>query len=132
MAQTGNLLDAPHLRRQPPTGPALIGGAHRTTSGRCSTTLGIAERAERLAATSCPAASWPGPSLAVALVNAPDVLLADEPTGELDEATEARLLDAGTHARADSGCAVLVASHSPAVRRAADRVLLLDDGRLAA
>ena len=70
-------------------------------------------------------------SLAVALVNAPDVLLADEPTGELDEATEARLL-ALVRRRAESGCAVLIASHSAAVRQAADRVLLLEDGRLVA
>lgn len=70
-------------------------------------------------------------SLAVAMVNAPDVLLADEPTGELDEATEARLL-ALVRRRAESGCAVLIASHSAAVRRAADRVLLLEDGRLVA
>jgi putative ABC transport system ATP-binding protein len=70
-------------------------------------------------------------SLAVALVNGPGVLLADEPTGELDEATEARLL-ALVRGRAEAGCAVLIASHSPAVRRVADRVLLLADGRLVA
>jgi putative ABC transport system ATP-binding protein len=70
-------------------------------------------------------------ALAVAVANGPSVLLADEPTGELDEATEARVLDL-VRARADAGCAVLVASHSPAVQHAADRVLLLDDGRLVA
>jgi putative ABC transport system ATP-binding protein len=68
-------------------------------------------------------------SLAVALINAPAVLLADEPTGELDEATEERVL-ALFRSRAESGCAVLVASHSPAVRKVADRVLTIDDGRL--
>ncbi len=67
--------------------------------------------------------------LAVALVNEPAVVLADEPTGELDEATEARLLTL-VRRSAEAGCAVLVASHSPAVREAADRVLLLEDGRL--
>ena len=70
-------------------------------------------------------------ALALALVNDPSVLLADEPTGELDEATEQRLL-ALLRRRADTGCAVLIASHSSAVRRLADRVLLLDDGQLAA
>jgi putative ABC transport system ATP-binding protein len=68
-------------------------------------------------------------SLAVALANGPAVLLADEPTGELDEATEARLL-ALLRRQADAGAAILVASHSKAVTRSADRTLHLDDGRL--
>jgi putative ABC transport system ATP-binding protein len=70
-------------------------------------------------------------SLAVALVNEPPVVLADEPTGELDEATESRLLGL-LREHANRGRAILVASHSPAVRRFADRVLSIDDGRLVA
>jgi putative ABC transport system ATP-binding protein len=70
-------------------------------------------------------------SLAVALVNDPAVLLADEPTGELDEATESRLLGL-LRDHATRGCAILVASHSPAVRRTSDRVLSIEDGRLVA
>lgn len=67
--------------------------------------------------------------LAVALANDPSVLIADEPTGELDEATESRILELFRD-RAQQGKAVLIASHSTAVRRAADRVLTLEDGRL--
>ncbi len=67
--------------------------------------------------------------LAVALANDPPVILADEPTGELDEETERRLLALLT-LRASDGGAVLVASHSPAVRKAADRVITLSDGRV--
>lgn len=67
--------------------------------------------------------------LAVALANSPEVLIADEPTGEVDEATEHRLLDLFRRL-AEQGRAVLIASHSAAVRRAADRVLILEDGRL--
>jgi putative ABC transport system ATP-binding protein len=67
--------------------------------------------------------------LAVALANDPTVLLADEPTGELDSVTEARILDVLT-AAADCGTAVIVASHSPAVATAASRVVCLDDGRM--
>jgi putative ABC transport system ATP-binding protein len=66
--------------------------------------------------------------LAVALANDPAVLIADEPTGELDEDTEERILTLLT-ARAAQGRAVLVASHSPAVARAADRVVVLRDGQ---
>jgi putative ABC transport system ATP-binding protein len=67
--------------------------------------------------------------LAVALANDPSVLIADEPTGELDSESENRLL-ALLSARAASGKAVLVASHSDAVKRAADRVVELRDGEV--
>jgi putative ABC transport system ATP-binding protein len=67
--------------------------------------------------------------LAVALVNAPAVVLADEPTGELDSATEIRVLELLSEATA-RGTAVLVASHSPAVAAAATRVVRLTDGRI--
>ncbi len=67
--------------------------------------------------------------LAVALANDPAVVLADEPTGELDAETERRLLALLTQ-RARQGRAVIIASHSPAVRKAADRVIALADGRI--
>ena len=67
--------------------------------------------------------------LAVALANNPAVLLADEPTGELDAHTETQVLDL-LRARAEHGVAILVASHSPAVAAAADRVITLTDGRV--
>ncbi|MEU6094967.1 ABC transporter ATP-binding protein [Streptomyces sp. NPDC047079] len=66
--------------------------------------------------------------LAVALANAPDVLLADEPTGELDGATE-RLVLTMLRERATQGCAVLIVTHSAEAVRIADRVIELDDGR---
>lgn len=67
--------------------------------------------------------------LAVALANDPVVLLADEPTGELDHATEASVLNL-LKVRAAAGVAVLVASHSPAVAAVADRVVRIADGRV--
>lgn len=66
--------------------------------------------------------------LAVALANRPAVLLADEPTGELDGGTETRVLTLLDNATMD-GTAVVVASHSPAVAAAAGRILRLDDGK---
>jgi putative ABC transport system ATP-binding protein len=67
--------------------------------------------------------------LAVALANDPKVLLADEPTGELDESTSARVL-ALLRERADEGAAVVVVTHDPAVAARADRRLAMRDGRL--
>lgn len=67
--------------------------------------------------------------LAVALANNPEVLVADEPTGELDSVTEHQILDLLAD-RARAGMAVLVASHSAAVSSAADRVVRLLDGKV--
>jgi putative ABC transport system ATP-binding protein len=67
--------------------------------------------------------------LAVALINDPPVLLADEPTGEVDAANEALLLDILVE-RARQGGANLIVTHSRAVASAATRVLHLVDGRL--
>jgi putative ABC transport system ATP-binding protein len=69
--------------------------------------------------------------LAVALANDPKVLLADEPTGELDDATAQRVLDL-LRERAAAGAAVLIVTHDPGVAGACDREIRLDDGRVAA
>jgi len=67
--------------------------------------------------------------LAVALAAVPPVLLADEPTGEVDAATEGRILEI-LRKHADGGRAVIIATHSDAVARRADRVIHLRDGRI--
>jgi putative ABC transport system ATP-binding protein len=69
--------------------------------------------------------------LAVALANDPAVILADEPTGELDDATAARVLDL-LRERAEGGAAVLVVTHDPDVAAATDREIRLRDGRVQA
>jgi putative ABC transport system ATP-binding protein len=66
--------------------------------------------------------------LAVALANDPDVLVADEPTGELDGQTEAAVLRL-IRDQADQGKAVVIASHSTAVAAVADQVIRLKDGQ---
>jgi len=69
--------------------------------------------------------------LAVALANDPPVLLADEPTGEVDAAAGRRILDL-IRAQTVAGLAALVVTHSEAVADASDRRLVLHDGRLVA
>jgi putative ABC transport system ATP-binding protein len=67
--------------------------------------------------------------LAVALANDPDVVLADEPTGELDGDTEQQVLRLlGEHA--GRGAGLVVVTHSSEVARMADRVLALTDGQV--
>ena len=67
--------------------------------------------------------------LAVALAPRPPVLLADEPTGEVDSATEERILALFDEHRKNGGASVIV-SHSEAVARRADRIVRLEDGRI--
>ncbi len=67
--------------------------------------------------------------LAVALANDPFVLLADEPTGEVDSANELVILDLLT-SRMRRGLAVIVVTHSETVAQAASRVVRLRDGRV--
>jgi ABC-type lipoprotein export system ATPase subunit len=70
-------------------------------------------------------------AIARALVNDPAVVLADEPTGNLDEASAAIVLDL-LRAIADDGRAVVVVTHEPDVVARADRVVALREGRLVA
>jgi putative ABC transport system ATP-binding protein len=65
--------------------------------------------------------------LAVALANDPRLLLADEPTGELDAASGSSVLDLLT-GLARAGGAVCVVTHSDRVAEAADRLVHLSDG----
>lgn len=68
-------------------------------------------------------------AIARALVGQPKVLLADEPTGELDEATAQRVLDL-LHGQAAAGAAVLIVTHSPEVAGLAHREIRLRDGKV--
>jgi putative ABC transport system ATP-binding protein len=70
-------------------------------------------------------------AIARALANSPRLLLADEPTGQLDSETGAqvmRLLRSIVH---DEGITAIVATHDPVLTSLADRVLNLRDGQLA-
>jgi putative ABC transport system ATP-binding protein len=67
--------------------------------------------------------------LAVALATRPHVLLADEPTGEVDAATEGFVLDFLNEQRR-AGTAIMVATHSRALAARADRIIRLHDGRV--
>ncbi|MGI8559452.1 MAG: ABC transporter ATP-binding protein [Solirubrobacteraceae bacterium] len=59
------------------------------------------------------------------------LVLADEPTGELDRGNERLVLDALHRLQGDFGCTVVVVTHSEQVAAAAERVIELRDGRLA-
>jgi ABC-type lipoprotein export system ATPase subunit len=68
-------------------------------------------------------------AIGVALANSPAVLLADEPTGELDSATAASVFSALQTANSELAVTVLVVTHDPAVSSMVRRVIAIRDGR---
>lgn len=69
-------------------------------------------------------------AIARALINHPTVLLADEPTGNLDTANSKRILELLTFIKQTHPVTILIATHDPEVADACDRKLDLDDGQL--
>lgn len=70
-------------------------------------------------------------AIAVALANDPEVLLADEPTGQLDEATSAEVLEVIRHVNAETGVTTLIVTHDRAVTDHVARTVRIRDGRVA-
>jgi ABC-type lipoprotein export system ATPase subunit len=71
-------------------------------------------------------------AIARALMNQPAVILADEPTGNLDSVTAAQILELFSHLHRQWGKTIILVSHALEAGQAADRVLRLQDGRLLA
>jgi len=71
-------------------------------------------------------------AIARALINAPALVLADEPTGELDVRTGATILDLFDRVHRERGQTLVVVTHSEAVWSRARRVIRLADGRIVA
>jgi len=70
-------------------------------------------------------------AIAVALANEPEVLLADEPTGELDQANSAAVLEAFREVNERSGTTVVIVTHDPSVAEHVRRTVRIRDGRIA-
>ncbi len=68
-------------------------------------------------------------AIARALIGEPSLILADEPTGNLDPVSEDAVMALLANCR-ESGTTLCVVSHNPKFQTAADRVLLLSEGRL--
>lgn len=69
-------------------------------------------------------------AIARALINDPGLLLADEPTGNLDSTTGAEILQLLLDLRDQRGMTVMVATHDPVIASRCDRIVRLEDGRV--
>jgi putative ABC transport system ATP-binding protein len=69
-------------------------------------------------------------AIAVALANTPSILLADEPTAELDSESAASVLDAFRAVNAEFGVTIVMVTHDLAAARVADRRIRVRDGRV--
>lgn len=69
-------------------------------------------------------------AIARALINDPVLLLADEPTGNLDSQTGTEIMDLLLRLRTERGMTVIIATHNPRFAARCDRIVRLSDGRL--
>jgi ABC-type lipoprotein export system ATPase subunit len=70
-------------------------------------------------------------AIAVALANHPPLLLADEPTGEVDTVTAQLIYDTFRHLTREMGITTIIVSHDPGIAKQVDRVVAIRDGMLA-
>ncbi len=69
-------------------------------------------------------------SIARALVNRPSLILADEPTGDVDSVTGDRIMECIMTVRKAAGATLIVVTHNPELAKGADRVMEMRDGNL--
>ena len=69
-------------------------------------------------------------AIAIALANNPSILLADEPTGELDEKTSMEIFDVFRRINEELGTTIIVVSHDPNISQRIGRVLMIKDGKI--
>lgn len=103
--------------------------AHRARAHALLERLGLTARAGHFP-TTLSGGERQRAAIARALINDPDLILADEPTGSLDSANAAQVLDLIAAARRERGLAVVMVTHDASVSARADRLVRLRDGRL--
>jgi lipoprotein-releasing system ATP-binding protein len=112
--------------------PAVVAGAARGSRARALSLLeevGVAHRASHTPAK-LSGGEQQRVAIARALMNGPQLLLADEPTGNLDEETAAQAFDLILRLKAARGLTVLMATHNVALAASCDRTVRLREGRV--
>ncbi|GAB4563056.1 MAG: ABC transporter ATP-binding protein [Anaerolineales bacterium] len=113
--------------------PMLLNGLsleeRRARSGQLLNLVGLAEKADSLP-EELSGGQQQRVGIARALANAASILLADEPTGNLDSATSEDIIDSLIALKQARSLTLIMVTHDPEVAAHADRVLQLKDGKL--
>lgn len=113
--------------------PLMVGGMPRKTARvkaeELLETMGLADRSHHQPGQMS-GGEQQRVAIARALVNDPRLVIADEPTGNLDPATTERVFQSLIRMARSEGAAVLVATHNMSLIQHMDRVLTLKDGKL--
>ncbi len=130
--QTFNLV--PTLSAQENVETALVplgvsGGERRARAARALADLGLADRARHLPGE-LSGGQQQRVAIARALVKEPKVLLADEPTGNLDEGTRDEIIGLLEKLWRERGLTLVLVTHDSSVARKAQRVAVIRDGKL--
>jgi putative ABC transport system ATP-binding protein len=126
--QSGNLIEHLTLRQNIDLAQRLAGRLDRAWCAKLLSDLGLSDRAGARP-SELSGGETARVAVAIAVAHHPAVVLADEPTGELDASTERDVL-ALLRDLTEQGTVVIVASHSPAVAQTADYAMTLRDGQL--
>ncbi|MBN1247858.1 MAG: ABC transporter ATP-binding protein [Anaerolineae bacterium] len=111
----------------------LAGQAGRRVNQRANELLGLVGLGERARhkLSELSGGEQQRVAIAVALANGPKILLADEPTGELDSVTALTIYELFNDLNRELGVTTLIVSHDPSIARHVHRVVAIRDGRLA-
>ena len=109
---------------------AALTSSERKDRGReMLASVGLAERARNMP-NQLSGGQQQRVALARALINHPAVLLADEPTGNLDTRTSHEIMEIIRRLNREQGVTVIVVTHEPDIAAYADRVIIMRDGRI--
>jgi len=128
--QTQNLLDDFDVAANVAIAQRLAGRVDKRASAELLERLGLAPRARSLPRM-LSGGETARAGLAVAIANDPAVILADEPTGELDSDLARSIVDL-LRERAGEGAAVVIVTHDAGIAERADRQIRLHDGSVVA
>jgi macrolide transport system ATP-binding/permease protein len=101
----------------------------RALAGEMLRGLGLGDRA-RNTPTQLSGGQQQRVAIARALINGPSVILADEPTGNLDSRTSDEIMDVLRSLNREQGVTVVVVTHNPGIAASTDRIVTMRDGRI--